>query len=310
MKQPKLILMLLLFCTVGLFAQDMTSAEKDIKEVIENETKMYNARDYDGWAATWAHSPAIYWSVAGPEWSKEVKGWEALSMDTKKYFEKNPDPVKYLPKKTDYEFSVNGNMAFVTFHENGNMSTRVLAKKKGAWKLMRMGVVETVAYETQRRMDAMENLVGIWYLDPTSVEVSDESWTLNNLKCKVKSTDLGMKMYMSSNWKSDSGFEGEWKEEYIFANDSEAQKVGVMISTKGPKGTSVHSGKCYFKEDYMVVKAKKLGSEGDALMKQKIALKDGNTMKMHYVFLDDKGETEWEMKFKLTKSKDESLAMR
>lgn len=300
------ILFALCLATFGLMAQ-MTTEEKVIKQVIEDETQLFYQRDYDAWASKWAHSPSVYVSITGPETHISALGWEELSAQVKEEFSKNPDPIDRKPEKTDYNFMVKENMAFVTFKEDGDMSTRVLKKHDGVWKVLNVGVVQTGAYQAQKHMKALKGLTGVWELDPTSVELSDEKWSLTDAKCKVKETSTGVKMYITSDWKRADGFTGTWNDAIVVARDSESDKMGVMISTDGPYGTSVHTGECYVKDDYIAFKAYKLGTEN--LMKQKLVRVDDNTLKMHYKFMNADGEVEWKMGFALVKNQEESLAM-
>ncbi|MDX1407026.1 MAG: hypothetical protein R3330_02805, partial [Saprospiraceae bacterium] len=267
---------LIVLTTASLFAQKMSSAEKAIKEVIENETKFYNARNFDAWANTWVHAPGIYWSVTGPETSMSAQGWDALAQQARDYFKQNPEPNTYTPNKTDYQFMVEGNMAFVTFMENGNMSTRVLTKDKGDWRLMRMGVVLTGAYDHFNQKRTLQRLVGTWKLDPATVQLNDDSWTLHGLKCKVKQTDMGMWMYVSSEWSNNQGMHGIWKDEYMIAYDNASQSYGVMLNGVSPESSSVWSGKCHFKDGAVTFKTTSLGGEEVGMLKHKIMPEGSN----------------------------------
>ena len=298
----------MMMMAASLLAQNMSSAEKAIKEVIENETKFYNERNYDAWASTWAHDEGVYWSVTGPELSMSTHGWEALAKEAKAYFKQNPQANPYTPKKDDYHFVVNGNMAFVTFKENGNMSSRVLVKDKGNWKLLRMDVVQTKAYEHQSNKRMLQSMAGVWKLDPATVNLNDDTWTLHALKCKVKTTEMGMKMYVESDWESSGGVRGIWKDDYAIAYDRSSAGYPVMLSEISPEGSSVWTGNCHFKDEYLVIKAKPVASEG--LMKHKIMPESANKLKMHYLFTNDAGETMWEMSFTLVKEQEDALTMR
>lgn len=307
MKKIKFSLLLLFITTALALNAQVIAPEDAIKKVIEDETHLYNQRDYDAWAATWAHNDNVLWSLAGPNTNLEYRGWDDWSAQTKEYFMENPEPVETYQKKTNYNFTVNGDMAFVTFLEDGNMSSRVVVREEGKWKLQQVGIVQTKAYEAQKQMKALHGLTGVWQLDPATVELSDEEWTLLDVHCKVKETTTGLKMYLTSDWKNDKGFEGTWKDSYMIARDSESGMLGAMVSTEGPWGTSVHAGECYVKDDYVKIIAKKLGKETS--MKHKIMKKDDNHVDMQLVFMNAEGEKEWEMKFTLVKDQESSLAM-
>ena len=127
------------------------NSETAIKRAIEVETTYFNQRNYDKWADTWMQELYIYWSVTNPHEHSELRGWKALSQMMKDLFEQSPEPVQLKQQKTDYKFRVSGNMAFVTFLEDGNASTRVLETSGGKWKLIRMGVVNSTAYEQHNK---------------------------------------------------------------------------------------------------------------------------------------------------------------
>jgi hypothetical protein len=300
------LLLTLAFVACTLSAQ-MTAEQKAIKQVIEDETKHWYAQDYDAWAASWVHSPAVYWSVTGPDTYMKQMGWDALKAFAKATWESEPASDGGTPAKTDFAFDVQGNMAFVTFKEDGNMSTRVLKKQDGKWKLLNVGVVLSKSYEVKKQKDALHALNGVWELDAGSVELSDDKWSLDQAKFKVKQTATGAKMYMTSDWSRNDGFTGTWEDHCVVASDTEAGKYGFMVNTTGPYGSSVITGELYFKDEYIAFKGHKLGA--DNVVKQKFALKDDNHLKVHNKYMDADGNVEWEMSFVLVKDQDASLVM-
>jgi len=75
-----------------------------------------------------------------------LQGWEQVSTMMKAFLAANPkqdNPVK----KTDYQFRLTDEMAFVTFKENDNaMQSRVLEKIDGQWKILRNEVTSTASF--------------------------------------------------------------------------------------------------------------------------------------------------------------------
>jgi hypothetical protein len=118
-----------------------TKDETAIRKVIEDETKYLVMEDFEKWSGCWIHSSQAYFSITKSFDHFELHGWEAISTHIKEQMAA-PGKSEWLPKKTDYQFRIVGNMAFVTFKEDGFASTRVLEKQKGKWKLLQMSVVQ------------------------------------------------------------------------------------------------------------------------------------------------------------------------
>ena len=148
MLKKSLILGLVLILASYTYAKDLSKEEAAIKKAIEDETYYADQKNYNKFSDLWMHEPYVYWSVTNPNSHFELEGWEALSKYFKKQFEKFPEPMQRKANKTDYKFRIIEKMAFVTFREDGNASTRVMEKQNGKWKLIRMGVVGSTAYYT------------------------------------------------------------------------------------------------------------------------------------------------------------------
>jgi len=137
-------------------AEAALEAEKAaILEVIERQAATFWAKDFEGWAQTWVHTPYIRrvgWSETGGVVS--VEGWEAIGGRMKKNMTDNPTP-NLTPAKLAREhlnFRIYGDVAWVTFDQHGiatgeprfdmpglSHETRILEKHEGKWKVAYLG---------------------------------------------------------------------------------------------------------------------------------------------------------------------------
>lgn len=167
-----LLTSLFLLAATFLYAQDLSKTEKAIKQVIEDETHQINQNNYEGWAAHWVHDGNAYLSVAGPDFHMEMLSWETISKWAKKEMADRPVQA-YDQQKSNYKFTINGEMAYVTFMEDGSQSTRVLIKKDGSWKIIRVDVVLSSAYKQKEWLKGFESSVGTWNAKAGTVKNSN-----------------------------------------------------------------------------------------------------------------------------------------
>ena len=250
MLKKSLFLVLVLIFASSIHAQNLSKEETAIKKVIEDETSYFNQRNYDKWAGTWVHEPYIYWSVTNPHDHSELRGWEALSNMMKDQIEQSPEPVQLKQQKTDYKFRVSGNMAFVTFLEDGNASTRVLETIGGKWKLVRMGVVNSTAYETLARKQMMKRFTGNWQVELASIQTNPPSQgtELKSQNMSITYTGRGLKVNSYSHL---TGPAGDWtyEAETAYAYDTEKQKIAVLRAAGVGEWSEVYTGECSLQDD-------------------------------------------------------------
>ena len=125
------------------------SEKEAIRKVIESETAaITNLCDFEKWANHWWHEPYTFFSITLPDWHVGLRGWNDIAAWGKQTAADCTPNERVFPK-FDYKYKIAGAMAFVTFLENeGNESMRVLEKRNGQWKLIRMGVIGTTAYKS------------------------------------------------------------------------------------------------------------------------------------------------------------------
>ena len=163
MKQVLLFIAVLLSSTFAM--ADFTPEELAVKQVIEDETRFFVERDFDKWANLWVHAPYIYIGIATPSMNEELRGWNDYSTFMKGVLSQGSmNSDEHYAAKTDYQFIIGRDLAFVTFYENGNASTRVLEKHQGQWKLIHTGVIYTEDYKKNKMhvstWDSREKLLG------------------------------------------------------------------------------------------------------------------------------------------------------
>jgi len=141
MNSKFLLAVMLASFSITLFAQNSSKDEMAIKQVIEDETKYFMARDFDKWANCVAHDPMTFFSwtspFAGENGIMENHGWENLSAAVKEYMTKH-QPNEKETTRSNYQIRLKGDMAFVTFKENETVAgSRVMEKINGNWKILR-----------------------------------------------------------------------------------------------------------------------------------------------------------------------------
>ena len=206
-----------LFCVFSIlflapiFGQEKLSKEEAaIKKVIEDETAHFMARDYDKWANCFVQSPMTCYSWMSPSANKSgfvmMQGWEDISTKTKAYFAKH-EKQENLPKKTDYQFKVSDEMAFVTFKENANpMQSRVLEKVNGQWKILRMEASSSANFMKFRKLYDLQRMAGVWEVDMSTLKESDDGgWKLLSSTIEYKDVPSGLYGVHKSKYRTSNG---------------------------------------------------------------------------------------------------------
>ena len=101
-------------------------------------------REYDAWAAQWDSKNEVSFLVTNAGFRSD--SWEEISKSMKEDMENNSNPIKATLETSDFDFSVNGNQAFVIYVQNMKLDgqdyksyeVRNLHKVKGKWKLAAM----------------------------------------------------------------------------------------------------------------------------------------------------------------------------
>lgn len=129
---------------------DFEKEKAAIQALIAKETESYYKQDYEAWASTYLQSPAFrkfgYWE-GYPEKVISNIGFESLAAEKKKQFDANETLWQgSVEERSDENFRITPEMAWYTFEENSYdketrkflgraLSTRILEKVDGAWKI-------------------------------------------------------------------------------------------------------------------------------------------------------------------------------
>lgn len=117
-----------------------------IKQVLNDETKAYYDRDYEGWASNWIQDETISntWNNKNGSYTS-IEGWKSLSDRFSTDMKENPEIIYPNFYVSDMTISISGNHAIVKHDEfvankNGDMYTKAkglktLLKVDGMWKL-------------------------------------------------------------------------------------------------------------------------------------------------------------------------------
>lgn len=147
---------LILLATLGLMAceqkVDVAAEEAAVKAAVQSETKAAFDNDYERLAAAWVHEPYVVHATID---SVVKVGWESLSVAFKNNLENNIELINKEPDKygvevtqSNFDISLNGNVAFVNHDEhlegiwageetsNDIKVVKYLLKKDGEWKLV------------------------------------------------------------------------------------------------------------------------------------------------------------------------------
>ena len=150
----KRIISTLLFLAISLTligqSKNVKADKEAIKQVIENESRHFWARDFQSWKKLWVHSDYAVWIAASNDAIRQYDGWKAWSSNVKEFFAENPDPMPYDGKvtKEDYRFRIYRDGAWVSFIQNNKgtrtLETRIMEKKNGQWRIAMAQIIHDI----------------------------------------------------------------------------------------------------------------------------------------------------------------------
>lgn len=125
-------------------------ARKAVLRVIETESAAYLAKDYDTWAACWAHSSYVKrWVSTTRRGVNTWEGWERQGRPMKLYMEEHPEPSTAQYRREAVEVRVANDMAWATFDQYAsggagpeidvpelNHELRILERDAEGWKIV------------------------------------------------------------------------------------------------------------------------------------------------------------------------------
>lgn len=239
MKNSTLLIALFAIFALPAFSQQKLAGEEAaIKKVIEDETMYFFQRNFDKWAECVAHDDMAYFSYTSPFHGEqalmEAHGWEEISKFTKEVMEKWP-ANENIPDKTDYKFKVAGNMAYVTFTENGSLAeTRVLEKKDGQWRILRMEATNSGAFEKFHQLYALHRMAGTWEIDLATFKKSAGDWTLVSTVMEIERTPTGLAHTEHSTYRNDQGDLRVYEEQGMMSVNMNTGVIGAFSAPHYP----------------------------------------------------------------------------
>lgn len=103
--------------------------------------------------------------------------------------------------KTDYRYSINGNVATVSFREGKNDKeasdeTRVMVKQNGAWKIEGMTIIGISEYNLRNSLMDLKLLLGTWKIDSSSMKAEPAAKMNTNYQgsTDIHETEKGIEM--------------------------------------------------------------------------------------------------------------------
>ncbi len=133
---------------------DFEKEKAAIQAVIAKETESYYKQDYEAWKSTYLQTPAFrkfgYWEGYPQKVISNI-GFESLAAEKKKQFDANETLWQgSIEERSNENFRISHDMAWYTFEENSYdkatrkhlgkaLSTRILEKVNGEWKIAYLG---------------------------------------------------------------------------------------------------------------------------------------------------------------------------
>lgn len=153
------------------------------------------------------------------------------------------DPANAKSIASDY-------VEYTFLEDQGNESTRVLEKHEGRWKLVRMGVINTTAYESKERLKQLHRLADKWTADMSTLKFEPplQGWAILDFHFENTPTETGIRLTQWWNWKNDAGFSGKFIRRMEFATvagSPELEMFAVESNSDGWSGVSHGTAKLH-----------------------------------------------------------------
>ncbi|MBN1293119.1 MAG: hypothetical protein JXB48_14865 [Candidatus Latescibacteria bacterium] len=123
--------------------------QNELKNVILNETKYFLQRDFEKWASCWVQDENSTILECRPAFAEEVRGWKLISEYMQGILNEGTTELNEHVEKEEFSYQIGTDLAFVSFKENGNSSSRLLRKTNDGWKICHVRVVYTAIYERE-----------------------------------------------------------------------------------------------------------------------------------------------------------------
>jgi ketosteroid isomerase-like protein len=286
---------LILIIPVSAYAQ--SEEEAKIRAVIEGETHAINHCDYEAFANSWWPEDYCFFSVTSPTMNMTFHGWDEIADWAKSVVEHcNPNNA-YMPTKEAYSYVIKEDMAFVTFLEDGgNESTRVLEKRSGQWKLIRMGVIITNAYEVQQKRKVLAGFAGSWKGDPKSMkaEPAPTSWELLDFTFDNEMTPSGIQMQHHRKWHEKGVGNFNYTRRMEVASVPQQEEMAFFTAGHSDAGFShANNGTALLTDEGVLIGRPLRNGSGELQEKSWMQLKPDGKMHLQVETYDDTGKVDF-----------------
>ena len=124
--------------------------EAAIIKLLEDESQFAAKGDSSQWASCWLHSDDASFLYTSAEGAEQVKGYSSIAK-----FIGEVKPFELKLKRDNYNFTINDDIAFVSFDQQDNWGrsdrrtkeTRILQKINGEWKTAHSSVVDMSSFD-------------------------------------------------------------------------------------------------------------------------------------------------------------------
>ena len=144
----KMIILCLLFGinTANGQSSNTKVIENQIIQSLKNETRFFLEKDFEKWASYWVQEPYILKSYVQNCVYMEMKGWAKVREFAQNYMQEHPEKEDIPDQDIDYEITINGPTAWVSFEVNDPVrgfkkEFRRMIKKGDMWKIAFMSTV-------------------------------------------------------------------------------------------------------------------------------------------------------------------------
>jgi hypothetical protein len=141
-----------LLCCACAKPVDFDAEKTAITKLIDDETKFAAAADTANWAKCWAHSPEATFTYSNSKANgyQHLQGWTEIKESLREF-----KPFELKLARSNFQFLIENNLAFVTFDQDDNWGnenfkkkeSRTLKKIDGQWKISNVNVVEVSSYK-------------------------------------------------------------------------------------------------------------------------------------------------------------------
>lgn len=121
--------------------QGQNTDAKQIKTLIQTETRAFADRDFTKWKEFYFHDSTVQFCVSTPLLAERLSGWDEVSSAIQSWMHHHPKLDKRNIQNSMMKTQVIGKMAWVSYQqeidgENKTWEQRILRKENGQWKFI------------------------------------------------------------------------------------------------------------------------------------------------------------------------------